>query len=167
MDNDSTENQVVGPDDVYSPAEHVKVWNEDGIRILACRPDGAPVQMDAVQASLLADRLRFLSEPDFPRPPYEPAESGYGALMDDVCVRWGFCGCIKDGRPLHVDWFIPSDGPVSADQFVEWVFLADGQNPNSEPEKWQKYKDLMKASFIKHMGGEVVDATQLRWINNV
>lgn len=86
MDNDPTENQVVGPDDVYSPAEHVKVWKEDGIRILACTPDGTPVQMDALQASLLADRLRFLSEPDFPHIPYEPAESGYDALMHDVCA---------------------------------------------------------------------------------
>ena len=163
MEQEPTNNQDGPLAEVFEPAKHVKIWAQDGIKLLACTPDGGAAELDAVQASLLADRLRFLSEPDFPKPPYEQAETGFDALMHDVCVEWGFCGCIKHGRPLHVMWFIPSYGPVSADQFVEWVFLADGQNPNSKPERWQKYKDLIKASFIKHMGAEVVNAKRLRW----
>jgi hypothetical protein len=53
--------------------------------------------------------------------------------------------------------------PVTADQFVEWVFLADGMNPNVRPEKWQRIKDAIRAAFIEHMGGEIADAKALRW----
>jgi hypothetical protein len=87
---------------------------------------------------------------------------GYDALMDAACAGLGFCGCVKDDRPLCVDDFIPSSGPVTADQFVEWAFLANNQNPNSEPEKWQRIKDSLRALFVEHMGGEVVDAQRLR-----
>jgi hypothetical protein len=90
----------------------------------------------------------------------------YDALMDEVCVGWGFCGCIKEGRALHVDFIIPSEGPVTADQFVEWVFLADDVNPNSEPDRWQRHKDAIRAAFIKHMGAEIVEARQLRYASN-
>ena len=90
------------------------------------------------------------------------ADSGYDALMRDVCVVWGFCGCIKGDTPLHVDLFIPSGGPVTVDQFVEWVFLADNINPNSEPERWQRHKDAIRAAFLQHMGAETVDARELR-----
>jgi len=93
------------------------------------------------------------------------AKTGYDALMEVVCVKCGFCGCIKDDMPLHVDFFIPPSGPVTVDQFVEWVFLADNQNPNSELERWQAHKDIFRAAFIEHMGGEVVDAERLQWSN--
>lgn len=83
--------------------------------------------------------------------------------MEVVCPGWGYCGCIKDGQPLHVTMLIPPDGPVTADQFVEWVFLADNMNPNSEPERWQRHKDALRAAFVEHMGAEVVDAKRLRW----
>ncbi|NEX94907.1 hypothetical protein [Caulobacter sp. 17J65-9] len=89
-------------------------------------------------------------------------KTGYDALWDVVCVTWGFCGCVKNDKPLHVDDLIPPSGPVSADQFVEWVFLADNLNPNSEPEKWQRHRAAIRAAFIEHMGGEVVDADRLR-----
>lgn len=88
---------------------------------------------------------------------------GYAALMHEVCVRWGFCGCIKGGQPMHVDFIIPPDGPVSADQFVEWVFLADNLNPNGDPLRWQRQKEAIRAAFIEHMGGETIDARLLRW----
>ena len=88
---------------------------------------------------------------------------GYDALMHEVCASWGFCGCIKEGQPLHVDFIIPPEGPVTADQFVEWVFLADNLNPNSDPERWARQKQAIRAAFVTHMGGEVVDARQLQW----
>jgi hypothetical protein len=93
-------------------------------------------------------------------------KTAYDALMEEVCVRFGFCGCIKDGRPLHVDYFIPSRGPVTADQFVEWVFLADDMNPHSEPKHWGNLAGKVKAAFITHMGAEIVDAKLLKWSDN-
>ncbi|WP_035034748.1 hypothetical protein [Caulobacter sp. AP07] len=91
------------------------------------------------------------------------AKTGYDALMHVVCAEQGFCGCTKHGLPLHVDLFIPPRGPVTADQFVEWVFLADDQNPNSDLARWQGCKDAIRAAFVEHMGGEVVDAERLQW----
>lgn len=83
--------------------------------------------------------------------------------MHVVCVEWGFCGCIKHDQRLHVDQLIPSEGPVTADQFVEWVFLADDMNPNLEPEKWSRHKLAIRTAFVEHMGDIVADASQLRW----
>lgn len=90
-------------------------------------------------------------------------KTGYDALMHFVCVGWGFCGCLKDGKPLHVDDFIPETGAVSADQFVEWVFLADDIDPHADPDHWQRHKDAIRAAFIEYMGGEVVEAEKLEW----
>jgi len=90
-------------------------------------------------------------------------KAAYDALMHCVCVDWGFCGCVKNDKPLHVDDLIPETGDVTADQFVEWVFLADNMNPNSDIEIWQKHKDAIRTAFVKHLGGDVVDASQLKW----
>jgi hypothetical protein len=91
------------------------------------------------------------------------ANIAYDALIYEICVGLGFCGCIKDGKPLHVDKFIPSEGPVTADQFADWVFLADDMNPNSEPKRWEDLKDKIKLAFVRHMGAELVDAKLLKW----
>jgi hypothetical protein len=91
------------------------------------------------------------------------ANLAYDALMDEICVDLGFCGSIKDGKPLHVARFIPSRGPVTAEQFAEWVFLADDMNPNSEPKRWENLRDKIKHAFVRHMGAEVVDAKMLKW----
>jgi hypothetical protein len=97
-------------------------------------------------------------------PSFADASENRIRRIDGTGVRGpGFCGTVKEGQPLHVDSIIPPSGPVTADQFVEWVFLADNMNPNSEPEKWQKLKDQIRAAFIEHMGREVVDAAELRW----
>jgi hypothetical protein len=90
-------------------------------------------------------------------------KTAFEALMEVVCPGWGFCGTIKDGRPLHVTDFIPERGLVTADQFVTWVFLGDGMNPEAQSHRWQRHKDAIKAAFIEHMGSEVVDASLLRW----
>jgi hypothetical protein len=89
--------------------------------------------------------------------------SGYDALMHEVSVQLGFCGSIRGGQVTHVDFIIPPNGPVTADQFVEWVFLADGLNPNVDAAKWQPIKDKLRAAFVKHMGGQAVNAEQLQW----
>ena len=90
-------------------------------------------------------------------------DAGYDALMHDVCVVWGYCGCSKHGVGLHVDLFIPPAGPVTADQFVEWVILADNQNPNLNTERLKGIKAGLRQAFVRHLGAEVVDATQLQW----
>ncbi len=94
-------------------------------------------------------------------------ETGYDALMHEVCVGWGFCGCIKNDKPLHVSDLIPDTGKVTADQFVEWVFLAENMNPNSDPDRWKRHKDAIKTAFIKHMGGDVVDAELLEYADTM
>jgi hypothetical protein len=86
---------------------------------------------------------------------------GFDALMHDACVRWGFCGCIKREQPLHVTTLIPPNGPVHANQFVEWLLLADNVNPNLE--RYDRHKVALAAAFVTHMGSDVVDAALLRW----
>jgi len=39
----------------------------------------------------------------------------YEALQHEFCVGLGFCGSVVDGKASHVDFFIPEQGPVSAD----------------------------------------------------
>ncbi len=85
-------------------------------------------------------------------------QNAYEALMEDVYVGLGYCGCIKRDRPMHDDFLIPPYGPVTADQFAEWVILADNMNPNTDGHKTE-----IRQAFVKHMGGEVVDAALLRW----
>lgn len=85
---------------------------------------------------------------------------GFDALMHEVCVGHGYCGCMKYGKSLHVTDFIPAEGPVTADQFVEWVFLADNENPNLGP---TAHKRAIRAAFVKHMGADVADARLLQW----
>jgi hypothetical protein len=88
--------------------------------------------------------------------------TGYNALLERICVGLGFCGCVKNGKSLHVEDIIPPDGPVTADQFVEWVFLADNMNPNDDSPPWAQIKWKIKEAFIECMGNDVVDAKFLR-----
>jgi len=89
-----------------------------------------------------------------------PPNQDYARLMDKVCVGLGYCGCIKDDKPLHVDDFIPPYGMVTADQFVDWVILADNLNPNLAP---SENKRAIRVAFVECMGADVVDATRLTW----
>lgn len=84
-------------------------------------------------------------------------KSRYSALLQEVCVRLGYCGCVKNGEVLHVDSFIPASGLVTADQFAEWVVLADNLSPSTDP----NLREIRRA-FVRHMGAEVVDARLLR-----
>jgi hypothetical protein len=88
---------------------------------------------------------------------------GYHTLIDEICLKWRFCGCIKDDQVVHVDLFVPPDGLVTADQFVEWVFLANNINPYSNPARWRRETAALRAAFVEHMGAAIVDARRLRW----
>mgnify|MGYP001261309255 CR=1 FL=1 len=95
---------------------------------------------------------------------HSPAEgSGYNGLMQEVCVGHGWCGGIVDGEPSHVDDFIPENGPVSSDQFVDWLFTADGVDPVEERERWARQRTELKAAYVQYMGADVVDASLLKW----
>jgi hypothetical protein len=87
----------------------------------------------------------------------------YNALMHEVCVEKGWCGSIVDDEPSHVDHFIPESGPVTADQFVNWLFQAEGVDPYADLHKWQKHKEGLRDAFIRHMGSDLVDASALKW----
>ena len=85
------------------------------------------------------------------------------SLRHEVCVGQGWCGGTVDGKPAHVDDFIPESGQVTAEQFVDWLFRAEGMDPVVDLELWQKHKDGLKTAFVRHMGADVVDASMLRW----
>jgi hypothetical protein len=88
-------------------------------------------------------------------------EHGFDALMHVACVDWGFCGCIKHDRPLHVTDLIPPAGLVTADQFIDWLILADDANPNDP--RWNRHKTALRLAFVECMGADTVNAASLRW----
>jgi hypothetical protein len=77
-------------------------------------------------------------------------------MMYEFCVGLGYCGCVKDGKPLHVSDFIPETGPASADQFTRWLLEAEG----FELDEFNV--PGLSAVFMKHMGADVVDVSTLR-----
>ncbi|MDB5471398.1 MAG: hypothetical protein JWR84_2958 [Caulobacter sp.] len=80
--------------------------------------------------------------------------------MHFTCVGMGYCGWTDaDGQMRHVTDFIPDEGPVSADQFVEWVLLAEGRRSDLTP---LRHKRQLRQTFVDIMGGAVVDARR-RW----
>ncbi|WP_145609444.1 hypothetical protein [Nitrospirillum amazonense] len=93
----------------------------------------------------------------------EPQKPGFNALIHEVCVGRGWCGSVVDNQPRHVSMFIPESGPVTADQFVDWLFLAEGIDLLEDVSKWQPHKDALRDIFIRHMGADVVDAHKLKW----
>src|SRR5690242_10774331 len=75
----------------------------------------------------------------------------------------GWCGSVKDGKPLNVTDLIPVTGPVSADQFARWLIVADGLDPAQlGPRENRRWVPQLKAVFVKHMGADVIDASKLR-----
>lgn len=87
----------------------------------------------------------------------------FDGMMHEFSAGMGFCGCVKDGEPLHVTDFIPETGPVSADDFARWLMIADGLDPDrlgaSERRAWIS---RLRTVFVKHMGADVIDASNLR-----
>jgi hypothetical protein len=90
-------------------------------------------------------------------------DAGYNTLIYDICARMGWCGSVVDGKPRHVDHYIPGNGEVSADQFVEWVFLAEGYHPHENgEERTNRHRIALRETFIRHMGSEMIDAQRLK-----
>jgi hypothetical protein len=88
--------------------------------------------------------------------------NAFDGMLDEFCARLGWCGCVKDGKPLHIADFIPETGPVSADQFVRWLIIADGLDPDQPTSEIRRSIHRLKGVFVKHMGADVVDASNLR-----
>ena len=78
--------------------------------------------------------------------------------MHAVCVGLGYCGSVKDGRPLHVIDLIPSAGMLSAEDFASCVFLAEGMDPAT-----QNHREEITKAFVQHMGADRVDVMHLAW----
>jgi hypothetical protein len=89
--------------------------------------------------------------------------NAFDGMMQEFCVNLDYCGGVKDGEPLHVTHFIPETGPVSADQFARWLIVADGLDPDRlSTSELRRLIGQLTAVFVKHMGADVVDASNLR-----
>lgn len=86
----------------------------------------------------------------------------FDGMMHELCVDMGWCGTVKDGKPLHITNFIPETGRVSADEFARWLIMADGLDPDERSAEIKRWITELKAVFVRHMGADVVDASKLR-----
>ncbi|MER8425207.1 hypothetical protein [Mesorhizobium sp. M0435] len=92
------------------------------------------------------------------------AKNRFDSLMHAVCVGHGYCGGRHGDKFMHVTDFIPQAGDVTADQFVEWVFLAEYENESERMSpRWDRHRQRIRDFFVEHMGSDVVDASQLKW----
>ncbi len=73
--------------------------------------------------------------------------SDYIELLNEVCVSFGFCGSVVDGRPLHVDLFLPNSGAVSADAFADALFRAERLDPDGS-----RLTSIVRASVKRSCG---------------
>lgn len=92
------------------------------------------------------------------------AKTGFDVLMRLVCEDW----CLGQdmdgaGNLSDVRRFFPETGKVTADQFVEWVFLASRPETRGPAPMWRRGRIAIREAFVRCMGGEVVDANALRW----
>lgn len=92
------------------------------------------------------------------------SKNRFDSLMHAVCAGHGYCGGMHGDKFMHVTDFIPRSGDVTADQFVEWVFLAEYENESERmPPRWDRHRQRIRDYFVEHMGSDVVDASQLKW----
>ena len=84
--------------------------------------------------------------------------SGFDRLMHVICGEMGYCGSVIEDEPRHVGMYIPENGPVTADQFAEWVLMAEGLDPVGS-----SHANQIRKAFITCMGSDVVDAEMLQY----
>lgn len=82
----------------------------------------------------------------------------YDKLLEEVCVRLGFCGSVVDGQPLHVDQFLPQSGVLTNEAFADALFKAEGWDPAGS--EAQTFRSSVREAFVRHMGGSEMDAGQ-------
>jgi hypothetical protein len=88
--------------------------------------------------------------------------SDFDGLMRAVCVGYGYCGSLQDDGFVHVTDFIPQRGRVTAEQFLDWLFIADGDQWARGPRAMLS-RERLRSCFIFNMGSDVVDARKLRF----
>ena len=82
----------------------------------------------------------------------------YEKLLEEVCVRLGFCGSVVEGQPLHVDQFLPQSGVLTNEAFADALFKAEGWDPAGS--EAQNFRSSVREAFVRHMGGSEMDAGQ-------
>lgn len=75
----------------------------------------------------------------------------YDNLLEDVCVRLGFCG--------SVDEFLPATGTISDEDFADALFQAEGWDLAGLDA--QKFRSTVRDAFVRHMGRAAIDAGAL------
>ncbi|MNK13978.1 hypothetical protein D3C87_320720 [compost metagenome] len=85
-------------------------------------------------------------------------KAAYDNLLEEVCVRFGFCGSVLDDQPLHVDQFLPQSGKLTDEDFVDALFKAEGWEPDGAEAR--KFRSSVREAFVRHMGGTEIDAGQ-------
>lgn len=78
------------------------------------------------------DGLALVRERSSVQHPLMTDRKPFHALMTEVCVERGWCGSVVDDRSMHVTDFLPDRGMMTVDQFVGWVFEADGVDPSED-----------------------------------
>lgn len=85
--------------------------------------------------------------------------AAYAKLLEEVCVRLGFCGSVVDGRLLHIDQFVPGSGTLTSQEFADALFKAEGWDLDGLEAQTFRFK--VREAFVWHMGTSAVDASQL------
>lgn len=83
--------------------------------------------------------------------------SAFDKLLEDICVRLGFCGSVANGQPLQVGKFLPQSGTVTDEVFADAVFKAEGWDPDSAEAR--KFRASVREAFARHMGESEIDAS--------
>jgi hypothetical protein len=88
---------------------------------------------------------------------------GLEALMEFVAAQW--CLGTELTGTGHSDFrrLLPKSGPVTADQFVDYVFRGSGEEARGPAPRWQRARSEIRAAFVEQMGGETADAAALIW----
>jgi hypothetical protein len=84
--------------------------------------------------------------------------AAYDKLLEEVCVRLGFCGSVVDGQTLDVDQFLPESGVLTNEEFAVALFKAEGWDPDGLEAR--TFRSSVREAFVRHMGGSEMDAGQ-------
>ncbi|MFK8251224.1 hypothetical protein [Ancylobacter terrae] len=91
-----------------------------------------------------------------------PKRSGFDRLLLAACATYGYCGSLQDEGFVHVTDFIPERGRVTAEQFIDWLYMAD-EEPCLGNTSAMMRREGLRSCFIAYMGSEIVDAHRLRY----
>jgi hypothetical protein len=83
--------------------------------------------------------------------------TAFDKLLEDVCLRLGFCGSVVDDQPRHVDQFIPQTGPLTDEAFADALFKAEGWDPGGSEAR--RFRPRVRDAFVQHMGGSAIDSS--------